>query len=63
MKNVLLYLMHQRDVVDKMMTLDIHNKNDFEWCSKIKVIWTDRDPDNPLLNKEGPIVSCGGWSQ
>ena len=29
MKNVILYLLHQRDSVDKLVTLEISDKNDF----------------------------------
>lgn len=63
MKNAILYLLHQRDSVDRLNTLDIYNKNDFEWQCKLRVTWTDKDPENPLLTTEGPVVSCGGWSQ
>jgi hypothetical protein len=41
MKSVVLYLQHQRDSIDKMVTLDIHDKNDFEWLSKVKVMWNE----------------------
>ena len=62
MRNVVLYLIHQRDSIDKMITLDIHDKNDFEWLSKVKVHWTQSaSPGQPAT--EGPIVQCGGWQQ
>lgn len=63
MRNVLLYLLHQRDCIDRMMTLDIHDKDDFEWQSKLKVFWSDKETLNPLLGSNGPIVTCGGWQQ
>jgi len=59
MGNVILFLMHQRDCIDKMITLDIHDKNDFEWLSKVKVLWNEAD--DAALNVEGPVVQCGGW--
>jgi hypothetical protein len=43
MRNVILYLIHQRDCLDKMMTLEITDKNDFEWASKLKVFWSEED--------------------
>ena len=57
-RNVILFLTHQRDSVDKMMTLDINDKNDFEWLSKVKVMWNDNDSD-----LTGPVIQCGGWQQ
>jgi hypothetical protein len=60
MKNVVLYLIHQRDIIDKMITLNIRDKNDFEWLSKVKIVWnqpTDLNDTTP----EGPLVQCGGW--
>ena len=50
MKNVIVYLLHMRDSIDRLYTLDIYNKNDFEWQSKLRVTWTDKDPENPLLS-------------
>ena len=35
MRSVVVYLIHQRDNIDKMITLDIHDKNDFEWLAKV----------------------------
>ena len=58
MRNVILYLIHQRDSIDKMITLDIHDKNDFEWLSKVKVMWNEDDTD-----LSGPVIQCGGWQQ
>ena len=52
MRNVILYLIHQRDCLDKMMTLEITDKNDFEWASKLKVFWSEEDKSN-VLAKEG----------
>lgn len=63
MKSVVLFLLHQRDSVDKMMTLDIHDKNDFEWLAKIKVHWNEVDEDDSGIALEGPVVQCGGWQQ
>jgi hypothetical protein len=51
MRNVILFLIHQRDSIDKMITLDIHDKNDFEWLSKVKVMWNDDDTD-----LSGPVL-------
>ena len=62
MKNVILYLIHQRESIDKMLTLDIHDKNDFEWLAKVKVLWNEQDGGG-LMSPEGPVVSCGGWQQ
>lgn len=61
MRNVILFLMHQRDSIDKMITLDIHDKNDFEWLSKVKVLWNEAD--DAAVNVDGPVVQCGGWQQ
>ena len=41
MRNVILYLLYQRDNLAKIMALDINDKNDFEWLSKIKVVWNE----------------------
>jgi hypothetical protein len=54
MRNVILFLMHQRDSIDKMTTLDIHDKNDFEWLSKVKVLWNEGG--DAAINAEGPVV-------
>lgn len=62
MRSVVVYLIHQRDNIDKMITLDIHDKNDFEWLAKVKVLWNEQDGGG-LMNPEGPLVSCGGWQQ
>jgi hypothetical protein len=56
MRNVILFLIHQRDSIDKMITLDIHDKNDFEWLSKVKIMWNEDDSD-----LSGPVIQCGGW--
>ena len=61
MRNVILFLLHQRDSVDKMMTLDIHDKNDFEWLSKVKVLWNEGAGGVGAAGAEGPVVQCGGW--
>lgn len=63
MRNVILYLLHQRDCIDRMMTLDIHDKDDFEWQSKLKVFWSDKENINPLISSNGPVIACGGWQQ
>ena len=63
MRNVILYLIHQRDSIDKMITLDIHDKNDFEWLSKVKVLWAESDDGAGLTSQDGPVVQCGGWQQ
>jgi hypothetical protein len=60
MKNVVLYLIHQRDIIDKMIALNIHDKNDFEWLSKVKIIWNQPSDLNDAT-PEGPLVQCGGW--
>ena len=62
MRNVILFLIHQRDSIDKMITLDIHDKNDFEWLSKVKVLWNESE-EAGLMIQEGPVVQCGGWQQ
>ena len=59
MRNVILFLMHQRDSIEKMITLDIHDKNDFEWLSKVKILWNEAG--DAAINAEGPVVQCGGW--
>ena len=61
MKNAVLFLVHQRDCVDKMITLDIHDKNDFEWLSKLRVYWNEPMDSNSVMSHEGIIVQCGGW--
>lgn len=61
MRNVILFLIHQRDSIDKMITLDIHDKNDFEWLSKVKVLWNESEDGTGLTSQEGPVVQCGGW--
>lgn len=63
MRNVLLFLLHQRDSVDKMITLDIHDKNDFEWLAKVKVQWSEAEDGAGAVGSEGPVVQCGGWQQ
>ena len=44
------------------MTLNIHDKNDFEWLSKVKIVWNVAE-DPLALTQEigGPVVQCGGW--
>ena len=61
MRNVILYLIHQRDSIEKMITLDIHDKNDFEWLSKVKVLWNESEDGAGLTSQDGPVVQCGGW--
>jgi len=61
MRNVILYLLHQRDSIDKMITLDIHDKNDFEWLSKVKVVWNEPEDGEGRSFLDGPVVQCGGW--
>mmetsp|Transcript_29870 Transcript_29870/g.45652 ORF Transcript_29870/g.45652 Transcript_29870/m.45652 type:complete len:131 (+) Transcript_29870:5478-5870(+) len=63
MKNVVLFLVHQRDSVDKMITLDIHDRNDFEWLSKLKVFWNEPSDPQSVMSEEGIVVQCGGWNQ
>ena len=43
MKNVIIYLLHQRDSIDKLVTLEISDRNDFQWLSRIKVFWNQND--------------------
>ena len=61
MRGVVLFLLHQKEIIDKMSTLDIHDKNDFVWLSKVKVLWND--VENGDSGAEGPVVQCGGWQQ
>jgi hypothetical protein len=63
MRNVILFLIHQRDSIDKMITLDIHDKNDFEWLSKVKVSWNEPGDAAAAASSQGPLVQCGGWQQ
>jgi len=63
MRNVILFLLHQRDSIDKMMTLDIHDKNDFEWLSKVRVLWNEVEEGAGAAGTDGPVVQCGGWQQ
>ena len=63
MRNVVLYLIHQREIVDKMIVLDIHDKHDFEWASKVKVLWNEAEDAADPGATVGPIVQCGGWQQ
>ena len=60
MRSVIVYLIHHRDNIDKMITLDINDKNDFEWLSKVKVFWTEQD-NGDVMSPDGPVVHCGGW--
>lgn len=55
MRSVVLFLLHQRDTIDKMMTLDIYDKHDFEWLSKVKVSWHEAEAgtETPV---DGPVV-------
>ena len=46
-----------------MITLDIHDKNDFEWLSKLKVYWNEPQDPNSVMSHEGIVVHCGGWHQ
>lgn len=46
-----------------MITLDIHDKNDFEWLSKVKVLWNESPDGAGPMSQEGPVVQCGGWQQ
>jgi len=43
-----------------MITLDIHDKNDFEWLSKVKVLWNEIE-EGSAEGSDGPVVQCGGW--
>ena len=61
MANIVLFFLHQRDAINKMITLNISDKNDFEWQSKVKVFWNQGDQEN--LEAEGVYVQCGGWQQ
>jgi hypothetical protein len=63
MRNVILFLIHQRDSIDKMINLDINDKNDFEWLSKVRVSWNEVPTEEikNTRNHSGPIVQCGGW--
>lgn len=54
MKSIILFLRHQQEIVDNMVKLRVTEKNDFEWASKLKLIWTEGDDVE---------ASCGGWSQ
>lgn len=56
MTNVVLYLLHQRDIIDKMITLDICDPNDFEWQSKFKVFWHEDEQARKLGQPEGVYV-------
>lgn len=55
MRNVVLYLLYQRDNLAKLMALDIHEKNDFEWLSKIKVVWNEFYEDDSKIQNGAPI--------
>ena len=46
-----------------MITLDIHDKNDFEWLAKVKVQWSDAEDGAGAVGSQGPVVQCGGWQQ
>lgn len=65
MRSVIIYLIHYRDSVDKLIVLEINDKNDFEWLSKVKIVWNESDSASSitdLFSSKGPIVQCGGWS-
>jgi gluconate kinase len=55
MRGVIVYLIHHRDNIDKMITLDINDKNDFEWLSKVKIVWNEPDSGD-LMRPDGPVV-------
>ena len=62
MRNLILYLLHQRDSINKMITFDIHDKNDFELLSKVKVICNNPEGGEEASQLlDGPVVQCGGW--
>ena len=37
------------------MTLDINDKNDFEWLSKIKVVWNEFYEDDSKIKNGAPV--------
>ena len=53
-KSVILFLKHQQEHVESMIKLKIQKAFDFEWMSKMKLVWSD---DNSAQ------ASCGGWTQ
>ena len=59
MRSVIVYLIHYRDNVDKLIILEINDKNDFEWLSKVKIIWNESDTSGSLtdlFSSKGPVV-------
>ena len=55
MRSVIVYLIHHRDNMDKMITLDINDKNDFEWLSKVKIFWNETD-NTDIMSPDGPQI-------
>ena len=53
-KAILLFLRHQQEIVQDLISHKVMDIIDFEWQSKIKIIWT------PTNDAE---AVCGGWNQ
>jgi hypothetical protein len=54
MKNIVAFLLYQRDIVDNLMAKNVTEIEDFEWQSQIRLFWTGIEPHCKVL--------CGGWS-
>lgn len=52
-KAILLFLRHQQEIVQDLISHKVMDIIDFEWQSKIKIIWT------PTNDAE---AVCGGWN-
>jgi dynein heavy chain len=53
-KNVISFLLYQRDIVDTLMNKNVQEIDDFEWQQQIRLFWTGSEPQCKVL--------CGGWS-
>ena len=54
LKNIVAFLLYQRDIVDNLMQKNVSEIEDFEWQSQIRLFWTGIEPNCKVL--------CGGWS-
>lgn len=53
-KAILLFLRHQQEIVQDLISHKVNDIIDFEWQSKIKLIWTGTNDAEAV---------CGGWNQ
>lgn len=53
-KSVILFLKHQQEQLETMIKLKVSKAFDFEWMSKMKIVWTA---------DQNAQAACGGWTQ